>query len=73
ELNVVLVSVGDRAEIELDALPGRPFPGTVQRIDAMGQTRMGEMTYRLVVEPQGLPAEVRWNMTAQVSIALDEG
>jgi len=72
ELNVVPLQEGDRAEIGFDALPGVTVMGTIVRIEPLGVTRMGEITYKAVIEPDEMPADVRWNMTAEVSVTPGE-
>jgi len=68
ELNIVSLQEGDRAEIGFDALPGMTVMGTIVRIEPLGVTRMGEITYKAIIEPDEMPADVRWNMTAEVSV-----
>jgi len=72
ELNVVSLQEGDRAEIGFDALPGVTVMGTIVRIEPLGVTRMGEITYKAVIEPDEMPVGVRWNMTAEVSVTPGE-
>jgi HlyD family secretion protein len=45
ELQVVGVAVGDRVTIEVDALPGRTFGGTVERLGFQPQLVRGDVTY----------------------------
>lgn len=72
ELNVVSLQEGDRAEIGFDALPGVTVMGTIVRIEPLGVTRMGEITYKAVIEPDEMPVGVRWNMTAEVRVTPGE-
>ncbi len=61
--------VGAAATITLDAFPGRTFAGVVREIRAYGETYQGNIVYRVLVEPTtALPPNVRWNMTASVTI-----
>lgn len=45
ELQVVGVAVGDHVTIEVDALPGRTFAGTVERLGFQPQVVRGDVTY----------------------------
>jgi len=72
ELNVVSLQTGDRAEIGFDALPNVTVMGTIVRIEPFGVTRMGEITYKAVIEPDEMPSSVRWNMTAEVRVTPGE-
>lgn len=45
ELQVVGVAVGDRVTIEVDALPGHTFAGTVERLGFQPQVVRGDVTY----------------------------
>jgi HlyD family secretion protein len=68
ELNVVRVHEGDPVTITFDAIPDLELPGKVVRIEAIGQNKMGDITYTVVVEPEQYDERLRWNMTASVVI-----
>jgi len=53
-------------------LPGVTVMGTIVRIEPLGVTRMGKITYKAVIEPDEMPVGVRWNMTAEVSVTPGE-
>jgi HlyD family secretion protein len=72
ELSVVRIKGGDRAIITFDALPGVEIPGTVTRINALGENRRGDITYTAVITPDEQDARLRWNMTASVMIVPAE-
>ncbi len=61
--------VGAAATITLDAFPGQSFDGIVREIRPYGETYQGNIVYQVLIEPTTpLPPNVRWNMTASVTI-----
>lgn len=68
ELGVVHVEIGSAATIKLDALPGVELGGRVVSIKPMGESRLGDITYKVVIEPEEHDERLRWNMTAVVTI-----
>jgi multidrug resistance efflux pump len=66
ELNIVRVQEGDKAIISFDAIPGLELPGTVVRIEAIGENKMGDITYTVIINPDEVDNRLRWNMTAYV-------
>ncbi len=61
--------VGAAATITLDAFPGQSFAGVVREIRSYGETYQGNIVYQVIIEPTTpLPPNVRWNMTASVTI-----
>jgi HlyD family secretion protein len=70
ETGVARFHLGSAVEVTLDAYPGRTFAGVVREIGAYGQTVQGNIVYRVLVETTDpLPSDVRWNMTASVTVA----
>jgi multidrug efflux pump subunit AcrA (membrane-fusion protein) len=68
ELNVVKVAEGDPVTITFDAIPDLELPGTVVRIKPIGENKLGDMTYTVVIAPDENDPRLRWNMTASVAI-----
>lgn len=68
ELDVVGIEAGDAAAVAVDAIPGLSLPGTVVRIKPLGEEKLGDVTYTVVVALDEQDARLRWNMTAVVSI-----
>jgi multidrug resistance efflux pump len=72
ELQVVGVDVGDRLTVEVDALPGRTFAGTVERVGFDARQVRGDVTYVATVRIDAAAAEaddlaeLRPGMTAVV-------
>jgi HlyD family secretion protein len=68
ELNVVRIHEGDLATITFDAVPDLELSGRVVRIDTIGENKMGDITYKVVIAPDRHDERLRWNMTASVVI-----
>lgn len=66
EINVVRIQEGDLATVSFDAIPDLELPARVLRIKAIGQTKMGDVTYTVILQPERADARLRWNMTATV-------
>lgn len=71
ELNVVRISEGSPAVITCDALPDSLFPGRVNRINAIGENRQGDITYTVQVEMDSRDERLLWNMTCSVTFRAD--
>ncbi len=68
ELNVVQIREGDPVIITFDAIPDLELPGTVVRIKPIGENKLGDITYTVVIQPDKPDERLRWNMTATVVI-----
>jgi HlyD family secretion protein len=68
ELNVVEISAGDPVTITLDAIPGLELAGHVVRVKAIGENKLGDITYTVLIQPDQQDQRLRWNMTSAVSI-----
>lgn len=70
EIDVVRVAVGDRATISFTALPDLVATGVVDSIQGRGANDDGEISpsYVVTIRPDAYLAQLRWNMTANVSI-----
>ncbi len=68
ELDVVGVAVGDTVQLTFDAIPDLQMSGVVLRIGALGISQQGDITYRVVIQPEKGDARLRWNMTASVTL-----
>jgi HlyD family secretion protein len=71
ELNIVRVGEGDPVLITFDAIADLELPGKVVRIKAIGENKMGDITYTVVIIPDEHDERLRWNMTATVVIIPD--
>jgi len=52
-----------------DGIPALKLSGTVSHIRALGENRQGDITYVVTMKPAHHEAQLRWNMTASVTIA----
>jgi RND family efflux transporter MFP subunit len=68
ELDVVRISVGDRATITFEALPNVELGGEVARIQVRGTTQQVGVRFGVIIRPDTHLAELRWNMSATVRI-----
>jgi multidrug efflux pump subunit AcrA (membrane-fusion protein) len=68
ELNIVKVQEDDPVLINFDAIPDLELPGKVVRIEAIGENKMGDITYTVIIAPEEQDERLRWNMTATVII-----
>ncbi len=71
ELDVVRVSEGAEALLRFDALPGVELRGHVSQIKPIGVNKQGDITYTVVIIPDEFNDQLRWNMTAAVTIQTD--
>ncbi len=68
ETTVGRVVVDAPVSIAFDGLPGETIGGTVRSIAMYGANVQGDVVYRAVIEPATIPAGLRWNMTATVTV-----
>jgi HlyD family secretion protein len=68
ELNIVRVYEGAPATVSFDAIPDLELSGKVVRIRPIGENKMGDITYTVIVKPDRYDERLRWNMTASVVI-----
>ena len=71
ELSIVRIQEGDPATMTFDAIPDLELPGTVVRIKAIGENKMGDITYTVIILPDEHDDRLKWNMTATVTIVPD--
>jgi multidrug resistance efflux pump len=70
ETSVPRVAAGQAATITVDGLPDAEIAGTVVSVSAFGESRQGDVVFRVRVEPAGeVPDGLRWNMTVTMEIA----
>lgn len=70
EIDVAQIAVGDRAILTFDAFPELVTHGTVTWIAVKADEGAG-VNYRVKLDFDEIPEEVRWGMTAFVDIELD--
>jgi HlyD family secretion protein len=71
ELDVVSVSEGQKAEITVDAVPGRKYGGNVESISRVGKAVNGVTTYGVNISVDGDDA-LRIGMNATADIVAEE-
>jgi hypothetical protein len=67
--------IGDGATVTVtvDAYPDAPIAARVTSIAPFGEESSGDVVYTVLLEPTGeVPEGLRWNMTASVSIDVEE-
>jgi HlyD family secretion protein len=68
ELDIVQVQEGDPALVTFDAIGDLALEGNVLRVKPIGQEKLGDITYTVVVGLAEQDPRLRWNMTAVVTI-----
>lgn len=68
ELDIVSVTEGGSATVRFDALSGLELEGRVLGIRSFGESRLGDITYRVTIGLDEPDPRLRWNMTATVEI-----
>jgi len=68
ELDVVNVSLGQPATVEIDALPGEEFQGTVQKIAQEGTVQQGITSYIVTVEIESSTPRLGMSATATIAV-----
>lgn len=70
ETDVVLVSVGQKAAVTLDAFVGQTFNGKVIEIASVSETNRGNVTYAVTIDLDPTTEPLRWGMTAFADIQV---
>lgn len=68
ELDIVGIQAGEAATLTFDAIPGLHLPGKVVRVKPLGEEKLGDVTYTVVMRSEEQDPRLRWNMTAVVTI-----
>jgi multidrug resistance efflux pump len=68
ELDVPRIQEGQAVTLTFDAIPGLSLRGSVVRIQPLGVEKVGDVTYKVVIQPAEKDERLRWNMTAVVTI-----
>ena len=71
EIDAVQVTVGDPAQVKLDAFPGEVFAGQVTELDPVGREYLGDMTYTVTITLDEFDPRFLWNMTATVTVETE--
>ena len=74
ELDILAVAVGQNADVALDALPGRSFEGTVEKIDRNGTSSGGNTRYTVTIAiPRDENMLAGMNATAILTVGETDG
>jgi HlyD family secretion protein len=68
DLSVARVREGDPVAITFDGIPGLNLAGRVIRIQGFGESKQGDIVYKVTITPDRQDPRFRWNMTASVTI-----
>lgn len=71
EVDIPKVTIGQEAEITLDAFSGKKFKGIVDHVDSVGTNNQGVVTYTVLVTITNPSERIRPGMTANVDIEVD--
>jgi len=72
ELEIGRVAVGQEARVAVNAFLGEELVGTVVAISPTAVVQHGDTTYTVIVELQETELDLRWGMTAKVSIVIED-
>ena len=67
ELEVARVSLGQKVQVALDALPEMTLEGEVTHINARYEEKRGDITYTVTIRLAQTDPQMRWGMTASVT------
>ncbi len=74
ELDILAVAVGQSAEVALDAVPGRSFEGTVEKLDRNGTSSGGNTRYTVTIAiPRDENMLAGMNATAILTVGETDG
>ena len=68
EAAVVGITAGQPVTMTFDAIRGLTMPGRVVRIKPIGENKKGDITYTLVITPDGDDERLLWNMSTTIVI-----
>lgn len=67
ELEVARISLGQKVQVALDALPEMTLEGEVTHINARYEEKRGDITYTVTIRLAQTDPQMRWGMTASVT------
>ncbi len=68
EVNINKISIGQKADVTFDGVPGQVFDGIVFGVDSVGNVNQGEITYNITLNLENYTPEIKANMTANITI-----
>jgi HlyD family secretion protein len=69
DLSIARVREGDPVAITFDGIPGLQLAGEVIGIQGFGETKQGDIVYKVTIRPERQDPRFRWNMTATIAIS----
>jgi RND family efflux transporter MFP subunit len=72
EVDIADVSIGQKVRISLDAISDEEFSGEVEKIDSLGTTTSGVVSYNVVVGFSNLSDKIKPSMSVSAKIILAE-
>jgi HlyD family secretion protein len=69
DLSVARVREGDPVALTFDGIPGLHLTGRVIRVQGFGESKQGDIVYKVTIRPDRQDPRFRWNMTASVEIS----
>jgi len=72
EMDVGRLTVGQTADVSVDAFPGRTIPGTIESIAPTARLEGGVVTYDVVIGLQPGDVPLRADMTATATVLVEE-
>ncbi len=67
ETKVTSITVGQKANLVLDALPDKTFEGTVTYINSLFEEKRGDVTYTVTIQLTETDPLMRWGMTGGIT------
>ncbi len=71
EVDVARLKVGQAARLRLESLPDLPLRGTIKNISPVGTVTQGVVSFKVRVQVDGPPEELRHGMTAVATVVVD--
>jgi HlyD family secretion protein len=68
ELDIIHIQEGQTVQVTFDAIPDLAPTGTVERVQAKGEKKLGDMTYTVIARLANPDPRLRWNMTAVIDL-----
>ncbi len=72
EVDLPKLKVGDKAQITLDALPGKTYTATVSAISPAGTVTQGVVNYPVVLTITNVDSAIKPGMTANAAVVVDQ-
>jgi HlyD family secretion protein len=73
ELSIDQISIGQDAQVTVNAFQGKELTGTVVAVSPVAIVQLGDTTYTVIIELEPTDLDLRWGMTAKVAILLRDG